>query len=53
MFPMKLKTWYDTQVELDEANNKLNYILCGQCSLAMITKIEGSKGFKAAQETHN
>ena len=23
MFPMKLKTWYDTQLELDKVNNKL------------------------------
>ena len=50
MFPMKLKTWYNTLVELDEANNKIYYMFCVQCSLAMITKIERSKGFKAAQE---
>ena len=50
MFPMKLKTWYNTLVELDEANNKIYYMFRVQCSLAMITKIEGSKGFKAAQE---
>ena len=38
-------------MELDEANNKLYYMLREQCSLAMITKIEGSKGLKSAQET--
>ena len=51
MFPMKLKTWYDTQVEINKANNKLYYMIRGQFSLAMITKIEGSKVFKAAQDT--
>ena len=51
MLPMKLKTWYNTQVDIDKSNNNLYYILRGKCSLAMITKIEGSKGFKDAQET--
>ena len=51
MFTMKLKTWYDTHMDVDKANNKLYYSLHGQCSLAMLTNIEGRKVFKAAQET--
>ena len=43
--------WYNTQVDLNEANNKLYYMLHRQCSLPMSTKIKGSKSFKAAQET--
>ena len=39
MFPMKLKTWYGTQVELNKANSKLYYMLRGKYSLEIITKI--------------
>ena len=48
MSPMKLTTWYNTQVELDKANNKLYYMLHGQCSLEIVTNIEGGKVFKVA-----
>ena len=30
MFPINLKTWYDTQVELDKANKNLYYMLRGK-----------------------
>ena len=32
MFPMKLKTWSNTQLELEDANNNLYYMVCWQCS---------------------
>ena len=48
MFPLKLKIWYDTQVELNGANNRLYYMLHGQCSLEIVTNIEGGKVFKVA-----